>query len=296
MDRSSNIFPLNETNFSTWKTQIRMLLMRDNLLGIVEGTEIAPSQTGENTAQFNKFLERRNRALAQIVLHISPNLLYIIGDPTDPVIVWKKLQDVFQRKTWANNLRLRKRLYSMKLMPGDDLQAHLKIFIELFDDLAVIGDAIEEEDRVINLLASLPESYGTLVTALEASDKVPTWEAVTERLLHEESKHKGNAVADASVEEKVLFTRNKSHRKPPKCFECGKIGHVRKNCYALMDKNKPRNSMSVANMADKSKNVNLLVSVCQLCQAQLKMVLLLLTLEPASTCATIRIYLKTFKI
>ena len=30
---------------------------------------------------------------------------------------------------------------------------------EIFEGLAVIGDAVSEEDRVVDLLASLPESY-----------------------------------------------------------------------------------------------------------------------------------------
>ena len=47
-----------------------------------------------------------------------------------------------------------------------------------------------EEDRVVQLLASLPESYDTLFTALEASEKVPSMEIVINRLLYEEKKSK----------------------------------------------------------------------------------------------------------
>ena len=45
----------------------------------------------------------------------------------------------------------------------------------------MIGDSIEEEDRVVHLLASLPPSYDMLVTALEACAVVPKLELVTER-------------------------------------------------------------------------------------------------------------------
>ena len=43
---------------------------------------------------------------------------------------------------------------------------------------------MKEEDQVVYLLASLPESYSVLVTALEASADVPSLAVVTERLLH----------------------------------------------------------------------------------------------------------------
>lgn len=69
---------------------------------------------------------------------------------------------------------------------------------ELFKALAVIGDAVTEEYQVVHLLSSLPVSYNMLATAIEAqSDAVPKWELVTERLQHEEQKHKEKATVDS---------------------------------------------------------------------------------------------------
>ena len=124
---------------------------------------------------------------------IRTSLLYLIGDPKDPVAVWKKLQDQFQKKTWANKLELRRKLYSLRLKDGESVQEHIKTMTEVFEALAVIGDPVTEEDRVVYLLASLPDSFNMLVTALEASsENVPKMEIVTERLLHEARKMKEN--------------------------------------------------------------------------------------------------------
>ena len=59
---------------------------------------------------------------------------------------------------------------------------------EIFNGLSVVGDPVSDEDRVVHLLASLPDSYNMLVTALEANTDVPEMEVATERLLHEERK------------------------------------------------------------------------------------------------------------
>ena len=56
---------------------------------------------------------------------------------------------------------------------------------EIFEGLSVAGDPITEEDRVVHLLASLPELYNMLVTAIEENADVPKMEVVTERLLHD---------------------------------------------------------------------------------------------------------------
>ena len=58
---------------------------------------------------------------------------------------------------------------------------------EICDELSVIGERVSDEDRVVYLLTSLPESYGVLVTTLEASPEVPSLAVVRERLLHEET-------------------------------------------------------------------------------------------------------------
>ena len=68
------------------------------------------------------------------------------------------------------------------------VQEHIKSLPEVCDELSAIGEPVKEEDRVIYLLASLPECYNVLVTALEANSEVPTLAVVTERLLHEETK------------------------------------------------------------------------------------------------------------
>jgi len=47
------------------------------------------------------------------------------------------------------------------LKDGDSVQEHIKVMTEIFNGLSVIGDPIAEEDRVVYLLASLPETYNT---------------------------------------------------------------------------------------------------------------------------------------
>lgn len=103
------VVPLNDGNYATWKIQMKMHLLKDDLFGIVEGTETAPGEDAGETIQ-RKYKQRREKALATIVLSVEPKLLYLLGDPTDPQVVWSKLSSIFQKKSWSNKLRLRKRL------------------------------------------------------------------------------------------------------------------------------------------------------------------------------------------
>jgi transposase InsO family protein len=210
-----------------------MALTKDGLWGIVNGTEDDPGGVGD---AHKKYMSRRDRALAIVVLSIDPSLLYLIGDPKDPTVVWKLLSDQFQKKTWANKLELRRKLYSLRLKEGASVQEHIKEITELFEGLAVIGDAVSEEDRVVYLLASLPESYNMLVTALEASsDTVPKMATVTERLLHEERKMNEKATGDD--DKKALAAKHSYKRGNPRrqviCHYCKKSGHIKRECRKL---------------------------------------------------------------
>lgn len=220
---STAIVPLNGSNYPTWKIQCKMALMKEGVWGIVTKKEVAPRDV--TSRDYQNFMTKYEKALAIIVLTLDPSLLYLIGEPDDPVAVWEKLAGQFQKKTWANKLALRRKLYSLRLKDGDSVHEHIKSMTEIFNELSVIGVDMGEEDRVVHLLASLPESYSTLVTALEARPDVPTMEVVVEKLLYEDSKLKDR---QPEKDPKGFSVRHRS--RGPKCHFCHKFGHIQRNC------------------------------------------------------------------
>ena len=90
--------PLNGSNYPTWKILCRMMLMK-GLWKTVTGEETEPNDEGQRA----RFTTRRDQALATVVLSVDSSILYIIGNPEDPVIVWKVLDE---KKTWARRLHL----------------------------------------------------------------------------------------------------------------------------------------------------------------------------------------------
>ena len=108
---------------------------------------------------------------------------------------------------------------------------HIKEMTQTFESLSIMDAPVCEEDRVVYLLASLPDSYNIIVTALETqSESVPKWSLVTERLLHQEAKMKEKDAQDG----KALSASSQQKRRKPKstfkCHFCGKMGHFKREC------------------------------------------------------------------
>ena len=172
--KSVTIVPLNDTNYPTWKVQCRMALMKDGLWNIVNGTEEPPART--DTERFAKFVACRDRALAIIVLSIGTTLLYLIGEPEDPITVWKTLPEQFQKKTWANKLELRRKLYSQRLREGDSVQELTKTMTEIFDSLSVIDDPVSDEDRASCICWLVCRSHTmSWLQLLRRIQRCPSW-------------------------------------------------------------------------------------------------------------------------
>ena len=213
-------------------------------------------QPTEDEAKLHtRYMSKKKRALSIIVLSFDLLLLYLLGEPSEPDEVWTTLENQFQKKMWADKLAVQRKLHSTKMKDGKSVQEYIKTMTKLFNELSVVGDTVKEEDKLIYLLASLPESYNTLVTALEANETVPTMETVTERILHAERKQAERDVGG----EKVLTIKHQSRGKGPRCHYCKQLGHVQKNCFertrAEKDKDKGRDPRPKSGSGKQTKRV-----------------------------------------
>ena len=132
-------------------------------------------------------------------MSISSSQLYLITSCEEPAAAWTTLQDHFERDTLVNKLMLKKQYFRMEMKEDTSVEEHIKNMKELTDRLAAINAPIAEEDQVVTLLGSLPSSYSTLVTALEARDTI-SLSYVQQSLIREEQKLKRDSKLDGSMD------------------------------------------------------------------------------------------------
>ena len=78
---------------------------------------------------------------------------------------WSKLHTMYI-KNMCNKLTLKKRLYSLRIQEGGDVLGHIQRFDQICNELLNVRVKMEEKDRSLLLLCSLPPSYDPLVTTL----------------------------------------------------------------------------------------------------------------------------------
>ena len=160
-------------------------------------------------------------------MSVSSSLLYLITSCELPKDAWDTLKRHFERNTLSNKLFLKKQYFRKEMCEGTPINAHLKEMKMLADKLASIGAPVSEEDQVVTLLGSLPASFATTVTALEARSDGMTMDYVQESLIHHEQKLKSKEITPGTGNTALLGQRRKG---PPVCWSCNEVGHVQRYC------------------------------------------------------------------
>ncbi|KAH9657436.1 hypothetical protein KPL70_023077 [Citrus sinensis] len=145
-----------ENDFHLWRLKMRALLVHQGLeetLGDPR-SEKKPSKLSNEEMQ-----DALDKAHSTLILSLSDGVLREVGDQTTAVGLWKKLEDLYTKKSLTKRLCTKKRIYTLQMEEGSSLANHIDNFNRIILDLEDINVKLEDEDKAIILLSSLPPSY-----------------------------------------------------------------------------------------------------------------------------------------
>lgn len=255
INNAAKMVQFNGTNFSNWKYRIGILLDEKGLRRYIE-EKLDDILAGTDASSRDAVRKEEKSCVSIIVQSVHDSQLEYIKDKTLAKDMFDGLTAVFERKSIAGQLLLRKQLLTMKMSDGASMSEHFLHFDKSVRELKSIGAKMEEMDVICHLLLTLPKSYDNLVTALETMNpKDLTLEFVKSRLLDENVKRNSGGSSSKPSESHAMHVRNPDIV----CFRCGKKGHVKSMCKSKVKKKKSTDSDSnkkseSANATSSSKN------------------------------------------
>ncbi|KAE8712086.1 cytochrome P450 71A9-like [Hibiscus syriacus] len=248
-------------NFGLWQTRVKDLLAQQGILKALRLTKLASMEEED-------WEELQQRAVGTIRLCLADEVMYHVMHLSSPDKIWRKLESQFMSKSLTTKLYLKQLLYGLKMKDDHDLAQHVNVFNQIVSDLARVDVKIEDEDRVMILLCSLPLSYEHMVTTLTYGKEPINVEEITTALLAH-NQRKQNAGENSQVDS-LYFKGNRDRgRKPEKagsgkrnsrsksrdkktihCYKCKEAGHMKQDYPKLKKKTDEKRDVS-------SKSVNM---------------------------------------
>ena len=141
-------------------------------------------------------------------------------------------------KSLSNKLFMKKHLYNLQIKEGSPTLRHLNAFNRILSDLLALKVKLEEEDKTLLLLSSLPSSYDHLATNIIYGKEALELEDVRQ-ILQNNTLMKKTDFTDEALGLVVMGQRGRSKSRGPKrdleasssfaCYFCIKPEHIKKN-------------------------------------------------------------------
>ncbi|VFQ78488.1 unnamed protein product [Cuscuta campestris] len=244
-------------DFTLWQQRVKSVLTRE---GTIKALKVKVQRTEKMTdAEWAKHRKNdkpeklseeewedlKDMATSTICLCLANNTLREVLGLTDPVDIWDKLESRYKSKSLTSRLYLKKRLFGLQMAEEANFNGHLDEFNKITTELESIDVKIEEEDKALLLLASLPSSFDNIVTTFLFGKETLKFDEVAAALLMNETRRGGNRVSNdgqalvakgagrergRSKERGGASQRFKSSSKSFRCYYCDEEGHFKRDC------------------------------------------------------------------
>ncbi|KAL8170225.1 hypothetical protein V2J09_022029 [Rumex salicifolius] len=221
---------------------MRAVLTQHGLEKALEGkAKVSPTMTEEQWTELDE------RALSSIQLCLTREVLREVIHEVSVAGLWSKLESLYMTKSLANKLRLKEKLYTLRMKKGSELQAHLNEFSSILIDLENLDIKIKDEDKAVLVICSLPPSYKHFKEIMFYGDNVEciSLEDVKSSLLAKEkfdidkpSKALAEGLYVKGMAPRLNLNRSLSSRPPIATPVTTKLETPISECYKLKNKEK----------------------------------------------------------
>lgn len=228
--KTSHIEKLQGCNYPTWRFKVSLYLKTKGLWTVIEE---APPASPELRNAWDKSDQEALNIIVQTLS--SSQTTYVINQSTAKG-AWDRLEQVNRGRVLEKKLALRRELNSTRWNKQENASQYMQRVEALGEQLRVLGDTVDDAEIASIAIQGLPRSYHGVARTFDvcpASDLTP--EKVRYALLREEQRQTDNGLTDEAAYKVQSHHSQGYHNKDqgrPKCYNCGKPGHIARNCFS----------------------------------------------------------------
>jgi adenosyl cobinamide kinase/adenosyl cobinamide phosphate guanylyltransferase len=226
------------TDFPEWRMEFTALMETLDLCEILTGEKKCPARQhgGDTVAAWTK---KNRRIYSQLVLALDQTTLRRIASyPDDGQKAWSVINEHYHGtdKLRANNLK--SDLLSLSCVTDDAVNELILSVKDLCSQLRAAGEELKDDDEVDYILRALPSSYETFVAMSALMQQQNRTTEIFEQQLQAFTKNRMHMTQrDARQPGSAMMAkhgrnRHVQNRSDRECFNCGKKGHLKSECWA----------------------------------------------------------------
>ncbi|KAL7284965.1 hypothetical protein ACG7TL_000054 [Trametes sanguinea] len=180
--------------------------------------------------KLDDFNQKEFATRQQIYSTISDALLLKVKGLESASQVWAAVSKEHEGKSEMYSNSIRTRLLNTRCAEGGDVREHVNTLLLLREELAAMGTPYPDTEFSATIFQSLPESYGTLLTALSTAARVARNPLAPEDIIFAVcEEYDRRKMSDARSGDAALLTARSGGQ--VECFNCKRKGHVKADCW-----------------------------------------------------------------
>ena len=189
------------------------------------------SATDDDIAKWDK---DNAKAMMLICCAIETKIMQLVTTCTTAKQMMDKLEGIYAQTDDANKLIVQQQYYATRLERNEDMATYVSRVEALAARLSDLNLKQTDEGIIAKIIGGLPDKYRNFVTAWESTATgSQTIGNLTARLVREESRMTmldAHGSALTAQTNKAQRSQSLNRFKNVKCFNCGKKGHISRDC------------------------------------------------------------------